>query len=99
MVMACEQRAFDQDAQVGAGKGRIGVVNDDDLAVWVQQEQSRLWEWLVCFADVAWLWTWKAAVNMIQRGWTVTKEPASLSLSYRNGWCLLLMLHSIACPA
>ena len=59
-MMCWEWHAFDQDAQVGAGKGRVGVVDDDDLAVRVQQEQSRLREGLVCLADVAWLWTWNS---------------------------------------
>ena len=55
MMTCCEQHAFDQDAQVGAGKGRVGVVNDDDLAVWVQQEQGWLREGLVRLTNVAWL--------------------------------------------
>lgn len=44
---------LNQDAEVWASEGRVGVVNDDDLAVWVEQEQCRFWEWLVRLTDVA----------------------------------------------
>ena len=44
---------FHQDAQVRAGKGRVGVVDDDHLAIWIEQEQRWLREGLVCLADVA----------------------------------------------
>ena len=35
----------------------------------------------------------------MQRGWTVTKQRISISLSCRNGWCLALMSYNIASPA
>ncbi len=47
------RRTFNQDAQVRARKGGIGVVDNDHLAVRVQQEQRRLRERLVRLADVA----------------------------------------------
>lgn len=51
---ACQQRVtFHQDAQVGACEGGVGVVDDDHLAVRVQQEQRRLGEGLVRLANVA----------------------------------------------
>lgn len=50
---AYAEATFHQNAQVWAGKGRVGVVNDDHLAVWVQQEQRWLRKGLVRLADVA----------------------------------------------
>lgn len=46
-------RTFDEYAQVWAREGGVGVVDDDDLAVGVEQEQGRLREGLVRLARVA----------------------------------------------
>ena len=48
-------RTLDENAQVWAREGGVGVIDDDDFAVGVEQEQGRLREGLVCLARVAWL--------------------------------------------
>ena len=40
-------RTLDQDAQVGARKGRVGVVDDLQLAIRVEHKQRRLRERVV----------------------------------------------------
>ncbi len=46
-------RTLDQDAQVGAREGRVGVVDDLQLAVRVEQEQRRLRERVIRLALAA----------------------------------------------
>ena len=46
-------RTLDQDAQVGARKGRVGVVDDLQLAIRVEQKQRRLRERVVRLALAA----------------------------------------------
>ena len=51
--ISSRQRTLNQDAQVGARKGRVGVVQDLQLAVGVEHEQCRLRERVVRLALAA----------------------------------------------